>query len=503
MLVTTYGVGELSAINAVAGAYAERVPIVVITSSPSRRVRERGLIVHHTLAHGADYDVFTRMHASVTAAQTVLAADNAGAEIERVLQACIRGSLPVYINVPEDVATERVRGPPPAQLASLAESDLDALSQAVRLIADWANSAARLVILADIGVQRARAHNELLALVEATDAPCATLGMGRTALDEWHANHIGVYQGDRSWPRSVQDVVEAADCVLAVGTNQTDWTTGSFTAHLDERLMVDIKLNVTKVKKARFEDVRSVDVLRALAGVLQRREGAHNAYWPRRSRHDGILVPPPALPGARLTSDAFLAALQALLRPGDVLLLETCTLTFGSLPMRIPSGVEFITQALWGSIGMAGPAAGGAARAVAHDPSRRVILVTGDGSLQMSVQHLGTMLADGLAPIIFVINNDGYLIETLLCKRTGARYNDIPRWRYAQLPSALGGDETRVAVHVVDTADALAPAMAAAAEAQAEGKLVWVELRTPPLDVPQGARWLTEGLQTVRPATRH
>jgi indolepyruvate decarboxylase len=270
------------------------------------------------------------------------------------------------------------------------------------------------VILADIGIQRARAHAQLVALLAATGLPCATMVMGRTALDEYHPAHIGVYDGNKSFPPAVKDVVESSDCVICVGVNLTDYNTGGFTAQLDERTMVDIKLNVTKVKKARFEGVRSVDVLRALTEKLRRRDAAETAYAPRRSPQNGVMKVPAAQPGAPVLADTFLAALQALLQPGDVLIMETFTLTFASVPMRIPSGVEFFTQALWGSIGFATPAAGGAARALkaiaatgAADPRRRVVLVTGDGSLQMSAPALADMLRDGMAPLVLVVNNDG------------------------------------------------------------------------------------------------
>jgi indolepyruvate decarboxylase len=204
------------------------------------------------------------------------------------------------------------------------------------------------------------------------------------------------------------------DCALTplFITRLQDYNTGGFTARLDEKMMVDIKLNATKVKKARFDDVRSVDMLRALRDVLRRRDGQEAAYWQRRDPRDGQLPAPPAdeAHDAPLRTDAILWALQTqLLRPGDLLVLETFTIAFASATMRLPSGVQTFLQALWGSIGFALPAAAGAARAMkdAGSPGR-VVLVTGDGSLQMTASVLGNMLRDGLAPIVLVINNDGY-----------------------------------------------------------------------------------------------
>jgi TPP-dependent 2-oxoacid decarboxylase len=161
----------------VAGAYSEHVPLVVITSSPTRAIVSSGRVVHHSLARGADYDVFMRMHQHVTGAAALLTPQNAAAELERVLAVCLRDCVPVYLCVPQDVAEEEACGPAAAP-AQVPPSDPEALAQVVRLIADWANSAQRPVVLADIGVQRAHIHADLVALLEATGMPCATLPRG-------------------------------------------------------------------------------------------------------------------------------------------------------------------------------------------------------------------------------------------------------------------------------------------------------------------------------------
>jgi indolepyruvate decarboxylase len=101
----------------------------------------------------------------------------------------------------------------------------------------------------------------------------------------------------------------------------------------------------------------------------------------------------------------------------------------------MPKGATFHNQTLWGSIGWATPAAVGAAVAA---PDRRIVLVTGDGSHQLTAQEIGQFARLGLKPIVFVLNNNGYLIERLLCKDPESAYNDIAPWRYAELPHALG-----------------------------------------------------------------
>jgi indolepyruvate decarboxylase len=127
-----------------------------------------------------------------------------------------------------------------------------------------------------------------------------------------------------------------------------------------------------------------------------------------------------------------------MLRPNDILIAETGTSSMGLGFAHMPKGSTFQNQTLWGSIGWATPAAFGAALAA---PDRRTILVTGEGSHQLTAQEISQFYRFGLKPIIFVLNNDGYLIERLLCKDPESYYNDLAQWHYAKLPEALGCDD--------------------------------------------------------------
>ena len=109
-LVTTFGVGELSALNAISGAYAESVPVVHIVGTPALAVRETGATLHHNLP-GRDYGHFARMAAEVTTAQADLRPDTAPEQIDRVLSTTLRTSRPVYLTIPADVAGIPVLAP--------------------------------------------------------------------------------------------------------------------------------------------------------------------------------------------------------------------------------------------------------------------------------------------------------------------------------------------------------------------------------------------------------
>ena len=125
------------------------------------------------------------------------------------------------------------------------------------------------------------------------------------------------------------------------------------------------------------------------------------------------------------------------MRENDILIAETGTASMGLGFAQMPSGANFYNQTLWGSIGWATPVAFGAPIA---SPERRVVLLTSDGAHQFTVQEVSQFARHGLKPVIFVVNNSGYLIERLLCKEPEIAYNEIAPWRYHLLPQAFGCD---------------------------------------------------------------
>ena len=304
-----------------------------------------------------------------------------------------------------------------------------------------------------MGVHRGRTHAQLAALVAATNLPLATMSLGRGVFPESHPNHVGVFAGTRSFPSTVQALVQSSDCLICVGANLSDVNTGGFTvrnthlslirvaehalnsslpsqAALDPKSMVDsaslafhvspsfltfirrapVKLNTTAFRTTRFEGVRAADIITALASSLRKRSPEEAAaYWTHRPATCGMLPlnavesSAAAAPTSPATCDAFLSRLQrSVLRPGDILVVETMALAFGLLPMRLPDGVLFINQALYASIGFALPAAGGANRALRKAPGRRLVVITGDGSLHMSVGALSGQMRDGASFCFFL-----------------------------------------------------------------------------------------------------
>ncbi|QXE33696.1 hypothetical protein KQY30_04765 [Streptomyces sp. GMY02] len=174
------------------------------------------------------------------------------------------------------------------------------------------------------------------------------------------------------------------------------------------------------------------------------------------------------------------------LREGQTVVAEQGTSYFGLCTQRFPAGARFIGQPLWGSIGYSLPALLGAQLA---DPDDRCLLAVGDGSAQMTAQELGTMGRYGLTPVIILVNNDGYTVERAIHGRA-AEYNDIARWDWQRLPGALGvGDALCLSAATPDELDRALVAADATPD-----RMVLIEVRTAPYDLPGLLRDITAGM---------
>lgn len=139
-LITTFGVGELSAINGIAGSYAENVPVIKITGTPTTNVMENGELVHHTLGDGK-FDHFSNMYREITVAQTNLTPEHAAEEIDRVLRACWNEKRPVHINLPIDVHNKPINKPTESLLNNPILSNKEALNKMLLHATSKINSA--------------------------------------------------------------------------------------------------------------------------------------------------------------------------------------------------------------------------------------------------------------------------------------------------------------------------------------------------------------------------
>jgi len=472
-LCTTYGVGELSAINGVAGAFAERVPVVVITGSPATTTLASRHLLHHTLG---DLRIPMAMYERVTAASALLSSgETAPAEIDRVLSACIAEQQPVYLSLPSDVVRMPCAQPGPFPYPASAPSDSGALAEAVEEAASMLDAARLPLIIGDVELVRFKLQAEFAALLEKSGFPYVSMMLGKTVLDEAHPQFIGLFEGDRSRPAVVQRVA-AAEVVLQLGAWMTDFNTGGFTAHLDDARTIRANLRSVQIGHHRYEGVSLRDFIVGLTARLVHRERETLAI--ASASACGVHRPDPAYradPMRALTIKRLFDRVSAFLKPGSIVLAETGVSLFSAAETLMPEGATFIGQTFYGSIGYTVGATLGAAVAA---PDRPVVLFVGDGAFQVTGQELSTMIRNRVAPVIFVLNNDGYTIERVIVDRV---YNDLQPWRYHELPVVYGGAPG----FDVRTEGELEAALTAAGDAR---RLVFIEVHTGRMDCPEALR---------------
>lgn len=423
-LSTTFGVGELSALNGVAGAFAESLTVFHIVGLPESTVQSSGAAVHHTFGDG-NFTRFYEAAQNFVCAHAILTPENCVAETERLIAAALRNRRPVYIGIASDHATMPiVDSPLPQETAQ--KSDPKSLNLAVTAITERLNQSKKVCVLPGILIARLGLRQEALNLINTANLPFSTMFMDKSVFDETHPNYVGIYNG-HLLNDNVRDFVENSDCILNIGAMLSDFNTGAFTADISRAYSIFIGEESVKVGATVYNNVLMKDVLTSLVGKVDKKA-------PQASQPQAKAIPFVASKG-KITAEYLYSAWQKMLKPNDTLIAETGTTSMGMCFALLPKGVTFHNQSLWGSIGWATPAAFGAAIA---EPKQRTVLITGEGSHQLTAQEVSQFHRYGLKPIIFLLNNNGYLIERLLCKDSNIYYNDLAQWEYSKLPEAMG-----------------------------------------------------------------
>ena len=479
---STYGVGELSAVNGVAGAFAERVPVVVITGSPATANFRTRPLLHHTLG---DYQIPLRIYEKITAASTQLvSADTAAVEIDRVLSACLSHQQPVYISLPSDVVMMTCHRPNAFLFPPPAPSDQDALGEAIKEALGMLDQAQKPVVIAGVELIRFKLQQAFAGFLDKTGFPYVTMMLGKTVLSEHHPQFIGLFEGDRSRDY-VRKRVESADCVLQLGAWMTDLNTGGFTTHLDDSKTISANIHAVKIKHHDYKNVYLHDFILGLTEKLSRREP--ETLEIQCATHGCVHRPTePYRPHATtpLTIKRFFDRMSHFIKNDSIVIAETGVSLFSAAEMLMPDGATFIGQTFYGSIGYTVGATLGASMA-AQD--RQTVLFVGDGSFQVTCQDLSTMIRNHLKPIIFLINNDGYTIERVICDRP---YNDIQPWHYHKLVDVFGGGVGLEVRTEGELEDALGKAVTT------DG-LVFIEIHTGRLDCPESLRSAGRSMATA------
>ena len=438
----TYCVGGFSVANSIAGAYAEKSPVVMLTGSPGISERINDPLLHHKVrGFRTQMEVFEKLCAAGSEITDPVIAFR---EIDRVLETCARYKRPVVIDIPRDmvdVVPDILHQYHPPKLTSDEHALCEAADEALELI----SSAKQPAIIAGVEIHRFGLQDHLLELVEGSQIPFTATILGKSVVRETHPLYVGLYEGAMGDER-VREFIESSDCLLLLGTFMTDVNLGIFTASLDPGRCIYATSETLRIHHHHYHDVVLGDFIREVAARKPRFPESKIPFVPDTAETFQVQ------PTAAITTTRLVALLNERIAEDMIVIADVGDSLFAATDLVMRGRTEFLSPAYYTSMGFSVPAALGVHVAKGD---KRALVIVGDGAFQMTGMELSNIVRHRFAPIVFVLDNQGYGTERFL-HAGDWDYNEIHAWRYSRLPEVLGGGtgyEVRTEAELVQAVD--------------------------------------------------
>lgn len=430
VLVTTHGVGELSAANGIAGSFAHNISVLHIVGYPNSSVIDHDIPVHHTLGNYKKNN-FLEAFNPISGATAILTDVNYIEEIIRVISNMLETKKPGYLGIPTNLLDMEISESLEDISFRFKNRDTYMIEEVGQIITERFSNSRKPMFLLGVNIARFGWREEVTSLLRKTQAKFTTTLMGKSIIKDTTIatpNYLGIYAADYSTDGIVK-LMQDSDCIISIGTVETDLNSGGFTEHgINYNNVITLRPNSVKIGQKVYAGL-SVDML--LEYLIQHFEVKKDIY-------DDVklsAVKPSFSLNQKLNQHEFWPFIASnIIQEDDIVVAEAGSALFGLLPQNLPAGIDFVSQILWASIGYTLPAAIGSAIASSH---RRVLLFIGDGSFQLTAQEISLIRKYDLNITVFLINNDGYTIERAI-HGPKQPYNDIFMWKYLDFAKSLG-----------------------------------------------------------------
>lgn len=427
--IVTFGVGALSATAGIGGAYAENLPVILISGAPNSNDIGSGRVLHHTPGRTDAHFQLNMMREITCAAEEINDVSSAPAKIDHVIRTALAKQKPAYLSIACNIADAPcVRPGPMAMLLPQQRCDEASLEAAIEATLSWLKTRDKVVILVGSKIRAAQAQQPTIALADKLGCPVAVMAAAKSFFPEVHPSFRGVYWGNVSDP-GVEDLVNGADAVICLAPVFNDYSTVGWQAMpLGEHVLVADTDHVT-ISQTRFDGFSLTTFISALTRRSTQRKPGPVGSGPQR------FSPAPAPSDERLTNDEMLRQVQNLLTSETTLFAETGDSWFNAMRLAMPGYARLEVEMQWGHIGWSIPSIFGNAMG---SQERRHVAMVGDGSFQLTAQEVAQMIRQKLPVIIFLINNRGYVIEIAI---HDGPYNQIKNWDYAGLIEVFNAED--------------------------------------------------------------
>jgi indolepyruvate decarboxylase len=472
----------LCAVNPIAGAYVEKVPVVLINGAPSvaktLEFEQTGFSAHHFIS-GSQTDLQVFEYITVAAVR-IDNPDLAPMLIDYALTQCITERRPVYIELLEDMVDLTCQPPNGHLVPARTLSDPANLDASVSMINEALAKSEKPLIWIGVEIDRYGLRDKATSLLKQLNIPYVTELMSKAILSEDDPLFAGVFDGQAS-STAVQALATDADFVLALGVWLTDINCLGWTHDFDKTAFASwdtIKYGTYFSPQVALEHL--------IDGLIAKATRRTDSPLPQKSSAEA-----PAISMTdKITYQGFYDFIPTYIDANTILGCDASMNYFGSLLLKVPRPGGFVIQSSYSAIGYIGPAATGIC--LANKGAQRVVVFSGDGGFQMSAQCLSTQTRFHLNPMIFVIDNGVYGVEQWLAdssvfdpsNTTGSFYKscNLHPWNYSKLAEVFGCQGWKVGTYG-ELKDAITGALANSSSPSI------IQVLVPSKSIPSNAAW--------------
>ena len=443
-LFVTFGVGGLSAINGIAGSFAENLPVLIVSGAPNTNSIANRDVVHHTTAkeeHGYVRKMFEEVCCHT---DCIISPDRAPFQIDNAIEKLIEHSKPVYLDISCNIANLPTPELKQRHFIYSNQSDATSLKEASKAVINKINGAVKPVIVVGSGARKKSISDAISRISTSTGIAFATMPDAKGFINEEHKNYIGHYWGPVS-SENVCELVESSDCYLFIGANINDYTSSGYRSNISKSNLIKIDRLSTSLHNQVFTQVVPEELLGNIEKKLNKNKAVIDQFKLISCKNNKINNKIQAK-NTQVTRDFLVNRIQNIITKDNLIMVETGDAWFNGLDLALPKGCQFEIQMQYGSIGWSVGALLGAQAALKK--SKRAIALIGDGSFQMTAQELSTIIRYRLNPIIILTNNASYGIEVQI---HDGPYNEINNWEYSELVNVFRGDNKEAKSRLVKT----------------------------------------------------
>jgi len=434
VLCVTYGAGGHNVVNTVAGSFAERVPVLVISGGPGEEKRKLGVLIHH---QAKEIESQCHIFQEITCAAKIIADPRTAAtDIDEVVRQTWLHHQPGYIEIHQDMVDREIEVPRDILewdgKLDFAHSDARKVEEAVRETAERFNQARQPVVIVGIETFRFKLQKEIVALVEKMGVPCMSTVLAKGAFPMDHPQYMGVNIGPIS-PPPMRKRIDEADLVINLGTLLTDMNLGSRLPQLPKEKSIWAVQNKVDISYHSYTNVTVRDYVKGLLKAPLKQHHEKVTYC------DNLAPQPPGDKRTIQVADMLWEVNRFLHdRKGYMVVAEAGDMLFAGLDIKVDHSGAYLAQGYYASMGFGIPGALGAQIGTGNRP----IVLCGDGAFQMTGPEICHAPRYGLNPIVIVMNNAGWGIFRPVTERQ--ELLNLPPWPYAKMAEAWGGVGIRV-----------------------------------------------------------